>query len=277
MRKIIAFLAVLTLLLSLCACTSESNPTGEAPTTGTTEAPESSEGLPSEPKTEPTTEPSETTEATTEPPVDEDYQLGAVAARTYRDNNGTIWAMSFAEIINTGDSPIYLGEGVFTLKDAQGSSVKTLESVSAYPQIVLPECSGYYYEVTELDLPDTQELSLSAQVSVSRTDIAPDSYNIAEYRLTDSRYGGLELRGTVQNTSGADGELVCIAALLLDPDGQLLGILSTVLPDALRAGEEIDFSTDSNMGGFVLPDALKAADVASTLIYAYPLLDGGVQ
>ena len=92
-------------------------------------------------------------------------------------------------------------------------------------------------------------------------------YDVTETQLRNSPYGGLELTGLVKNTSERNGELVCVAAILLDKDGAPLGILTNILTETLKAGAQVEFSAES----FMLPPELKASQVDELVIYAYPL------
>lgn len=265
MKRLFSLISALCLLLCLCACDS-------APIQNTTST-DSSSTAPSkttaEPSTEPSTEP--TADATTEAPISTApqgvYELGACSVRTYRDENGTIWAMGIAEITNTCNKPLYLNYGAFELRNSADEIVMTADAVAAYPQILLPGESGYYFEVVEPDLPDTETLTLNVTPDVCETEAESIRYTVTDTRLKDSPYGGLELWGKVENTTASNGELVCIAAVLLDAEDKPLGLLTTVLPEQLKAGTASEFNLDS----FMLPAELKTAEVAQTLIFAFPL------
>ena len=261
MKRLLCLISALCLLLCLCACNSAPVPS-ESSTVPSSAAT-------SEATTEATTEPTyaSTTEAPTTTAPQSLYELGACSVRTYRDENGTIWAMGIAEIVNTGDKPLYLDYGSFELRNSADEVVMTADAIAAYPQILLPGESGYYFEVVEPDLPDTEALTLYVTPDVCEAEVECVRYTVTDTRLKNSPYGGLELWGKVENATDSDGELVCIAAVLLDAEDKPLGLLTTILTDQLKAGTASEFTVES----FMLPTELKTSEVAQTLIFAYPL------
>ncbi len=259
MKRFLCLISALCLLFALCACDSASEPTEDSSDPSSSTA---------EPTTEPTTEP--TSEPTTEPSSSAPqsaYEIGMCNAASYRDENGTIWAMGIAEIVNTGDTALFLDYGSFELRDGKDAVVMTAESISAYPQVILPGESGYYFEVVEPDLPETEALTLAVTPDVREAEVDCLRYDVTDTLLRNSPYGGLELLGKVENNTDTDGELVCVAAILLDKEGAPLGLLTTILTETLPKGAKTDFSAAS----FMLPSELTAAQVANLLIFAYPL------
>lgn len=261
MKRLIGIVAALCLLFALTAC--DPDPAPDITDPDVTDAPATSEPT-AEPSTEePTDAPTENSSAAPQEP----YELGDSVATAYRDADGRIWAMGIAEIVNTGDRPLFADYGSFVLLDGEDNPVMTVDSVAAYPQIILPGESAYYFEVVEPDLPDTSALQLAPQPLVSESQRDVIRYEVSDARLTDSLYGGLEINGKVKNTTSADGSLVCIAAVLLDGDGSPLGLIYTILTEPLAANAEVEF----NMESFMLPTDLKSADVAEIQYFAYPL------
>lgn len=260
MKRLLCLLAALALIL--CACDAAPTPT-EAST-----AP-SSTAATSAPTTEPSTEP--TTAPTTEPPTtaapQRDYELGACTVRSYRDENGTIRAMGIAEIVNTSDQPLYLDYGSFALHNDADEVILTADTIAAYPQVLLPGEHGYYFEIVEPDLPETEALTLSVTPEIREASVECIRYIVTDTQLRNSPYGGITLTGKVKNETADDGALVCIAALFFDEDGAPLGAQTVILTEALNAGTQTDFTVDS----FLLPPELKAEQVKDMQIFAYPL------
>lgn len=257
-RLICLILALCLLALSACGTKTPAPTESTAPSFSSTEAT-------TVPTTEPTTE--STTKPTTEPAPQAAYELGQCSASAYRDDSGAIWAMGLAEIVNTGEKPLFLDYGAFDVTDANGNAVLSVSSVAAYPQVILPGERGYYFEVFEPGLPDTQALSLTVTPDIREATVDAVRYEVTETQLRNSPYGGLELTGLVKNTSDQNGELVCIAAILLGKDGAPLGILTNILTETLKAGAQVEFAAES----FMLPPELKASQVDELVICAYPL------
>lgn len=195
MKRLLCLLAVFALLL--CACDA-------APTPPATSA-ETSSAATSAPTTESVPEP--TTASTTEEPAvttaapQNPYELGDCTVRTYRDEDGTIRAMGLAEIINTGDTPLYLDYGVFELRDGAGALVMTADAIAAYPQVLLPDEHGYYFEIVAPDLPDAETLTLHVTPDIRETEVDCVRYTVTDTQLRNSPYGGVALTGKVKNAS----------------------------------------------------------------------------
>lgn len=261
MKRLLCLLAVFALLL--CACDA-------APTPPATSA-ETSSAATSAPTTESVPEP--TTASTTEEPAattaapQNPYELGDCTVRTYRDENGTIRAMGLAEIINTGDTPLYLDYGVFELRDGAGALVMTADAIAAYPQVLLPDEHGYYFEIVAPDLPDTETLTLHVTPDIREAEVDRVRYTVTDTQLRNSPYGGVELTGKVKNETAVDGTLVCIAALFFDENGAPLGVQTVILTETLKADTQTDFTVDS----FLLPPELKAEQIKDLQVFAYPL------
>lgn len=260
MKRLLCLLCALC-LLALSACQPDSPVESSTPS-------ESESSSTSEPST---TLPSESTDDSTEPaPVGANYELGEPKAVTYLDAGGAVWAMGFAEVKNTGDQPLLLGYGEFELASKDGQRLTTIDTVSAFPQVILPGESGYYFEVVETALSAPDELKLLLKPDIQPAEAACIRYEITESRLRDSPYGGVELLGAIQGGENApENAMACVAALLFDANGAFLGLVSTMLIDSPQADAEAVFAAQS----FKLPGELKASDVAETRIYAYPLLE----
>lgn len=265
MKRLLCLFCALCLLFGLCACHSAPTPTESSTASASAPTSESTTQARTEPSTEPTTEAS--TEIPTTAAPQSDFELGACTVETYRDENGTIWAMGIAEIVNKSDTPLYLDYGTFAFRGGDDTLVMTADAIAAYPQVLMPGESGYYFEVVEPDLPDTEPLQLTVTPDIRKAEVESVRYTVTDTQLRNSPYGGLELFGKVENTTDADGELVCIAAVLLDAEGKPIGLLTTILTEKLNAGSTAEFTLES----FMLPSELKASTAAQTLCFAYPL------
>lgn len=257
MKKIIAALCAVALLLCLCACDVAPTPT-EPPTT--------------EPPTTqpPTTEPPTTEPPTTEPPTTlppEPYTVRDSFAWVYPATSGTIWALAFTIVENTGSENLFLDYGVMTLTDDEGETVGTIGSVSAYPQILAPGKVGYYCDVIALDIEKVEHLNVEFSAPIEETQKSAQRYSTSEVELTDSDFGGMILEGIVTNTTETTGDLVCVSAILYDKDKAPAGFICGYLEDPLEPGESAEFSFES----FMLPSYLKWEDISNYKVYAYSL------
>lgn len=256
MKKWICFAAALALLLALAGCVqNEPMPTESGEPTS----------APTEPATElPTTAP---TEATTEAPETVVCAVSGQGGTLFRNDSGEVWLSAWVTVRNDGASPVRLAPMDLTAS-VNGSELKTLAAVSAYPNVIAPGETACYYDEARVDTDSTgtAELHFTLAPEAAAQD-AVVRYEVSNTSLRDSVYGGLTLTGEVKNTSSADSSgMVCVAAVLSDDGGAVIGVLYAYLSDPLPAGESVGFTLDS----FMLPDDITAASVADLQTFAYP-------
>ncbi len=258
-RSILILLACVLALL--CACAAKPEPT---------EPQGSSSAAPSEPSSEPvpSTEESSSAPSKTEPPT-ASFKVTDQRLNVYRNRAEEFWGQVIAAVQNTGDAPIYLQNCTFHITDAEGKSLASDTTVSAYPQIVAPGETGYYYTETYLETEVAEGLTLefTPQVSVSAQQAV--AYTVENPDLQDSRYGGMELRVTLSNSTAQDTRHYCVAVLLFDAEGSLLGQFYDVPSVKVPAGG----SAVLELSSYMLPDTVTKAEIADYRILAYELQD----
>lgn len=258
-RSILILLACVLALL--CACTAKPEPT---------EPQGSSSAAPSEPSSEPvpSTEESSSAPSKTEPPT-ASFKVTDQRLNVYRNRAEEFWGQVITAVQNTGDAPIYLQDSTFHITDAERKSLASDTTVSAYPQIVAPGETGYYYAETYLETESAEGLTLefTPQVSVSAQQAV--TYTVENPDLQDSRYGGMELRVTLSNSTAQDTRHYCVAVLLFDAEGKLLGQFYDVPSVKVPAGG----SAVLELSSYMLPDTVTKAEIADYRILAYELQD----
>lgn len=258
-RSILILLACVLALL--CACAAKPEPT---------EPQGSSSAAPSEPSSEPvpSTEESSSAPSKTEPPT-ASFKVTDQRLNVYRNRAEEFWGQVISAVQNTGDAPIYLQDSTFHITDAEGKSLASDTTVSAYPQIVAPGETGYYYAETYLETESAEGLTLefTPQVSVSAQQAV--TYTVENPDLQDSRYGGMELRVTLSNSAAQDTRHYCVAVLLFDAEGKLLGQFYDVPSVKVPAGG----SAVLELSSYMLPDTVTKAEIADYRILAYELQD----
>ena len=259
MKRIV--LPALAALVLLCACTQAPEPTQPV-----TEAPSSQTAGTQQSGTEESAESSEPSEAPTQ--AEPRFELTDRRLNVYRNRAEELWAQVIAEVKNTGDVPIVLEDAPMRVCDAEGNSLAADATVEAFPQIVLPGETGYYYVETYLEAENAEGLTLELEPKAA---VAEETarYEVVQASLADSRYGGMELLAEVCNSTQETAKHFCIAALLLDADGHLLGMLSDVPFRTISAGATGTFELSS----YMLPESLTTADVAETRVLAYELTE----
>ena len=258
-RSILILLACVLALL--CACAAKPEPT---------EPQGSSSAAPSEPSSEPvpSTEESSSAPSKTEPPT-ASFKVTDQRLNVYRNRAEEFWGQVIAVVQNTGDAPIYLQNSTFHITDAEGKSLASDTTVSAYPQIVAPGETGYYYAETYLETESAEGLMLefTPQVSVSAQQAV--AYTVENPDLQDSRYDGMDLRVTLSNSTAQDTRHYCVAVLLFDAEGKLLGQFYDVPSVKVPAGG----SAVLELSSYMLPDTVTKAEIADYRILAYELQD----
>ena len=258
-RSVLLLLAcVLTLL---CACAAKPEPT---------EPQESSSAAPSESSTEPAPSTEESGSASSETePATASFEVTDRRLNVYRNRAEEFWGQVITAVQNTGDAPIYLQDSTFRITDAEEKSLASDTTVSAYPQIVAPGETGYYYAETYLETESAEGLMLefTPQVSVSAQQAV--AYTVENPDLQDSRYGGMELRVTLSNSTAQDTRHYCVAVLLFDAEGKLLGQFYDVPSVKVPAGG----SAVLELSSYMLPDTVTKAEIADYRILAYELQD----
>ena len=258
-RSILILLACVLALL--CACAAKPEPT---------EPQGSSSAAPSEPSSEPAPSTEESGSASSETePATASFEVTDRRLNVYRNRAEEFWGQVITAVQNTGDAPIYLQDSTFHITDAEGKSLASDTTVSAYPQIVAPGETGCYYAETYLETESAEGLTLefTPQVSVSAQQAV--AYTVENPDLQDSRYGGMELRVTLSNSTAQDTRHYCVAVLLFDAEGKLLGQFYDVPSVKVPAGG----SAVLELSSYMLPDTVTKAEIADYRILAYELQD----
>ena len=138
--------------------------------------------------------------------------------------------------------------------------------VSAYPEVIKPGETGYYYEETTLDVGGDASLSVLPHVKVDKAKVECKRFEISDLELKDEQYGGVALTGRVENTSSEAESMVYITAFLYDANNEVIASMFTILTDELAAGDKIGFSAKS----FSAPKSVTADAVDHYEVYAYP-------
>lgn len=253
MKRLFSLLTVLVLLL-LCACGNNTQPTEPPVTDAPTDITDSTDGSANTSETEVPTEAAE--------PLSE---VRYSSARIYRDDTGEVWVQAIIEIRNIGDDMLYCGDATVDIT-ADGKTSVQLRSVRAYPQIIAPGESAYYYEEALVDTDYSGEVSVVLEYAEVPATVPRVSYRV-EGALSDSVYGGVKLSGTVENTSDSTADMVCVGAVLFDDRGTPIGLVYDYLTEPLKVGATTEYAFESD----TLPSEITAQSVADTKIFAFPL------
>lgn len=203
---------------------------------------------------------SENAEKSSEPK----YEVGEGIITTWTNSIGSTWIRVAIPVTNTGDVNLYLSSGSIDIENSSGSLEDTLKLVSAYPQILRPGETAYYFDETSYDGQETTDLKAIPHVDVKKAKVDCIRYSVSDIQIKDTDYFGAKVSGRVENTTDTEDSMIYIVANLFDANGVLIGQQFTILSESLAPGEKIGFETSS------LSDNISADQVASYEIFAYP-------
>ena len=195
------------------------------------------------------------------------YEISYSNAKVWTNSIGTSWVQTIVEITNTGTTNLYLDSGSYDLEDSSGALVASRSYVSTYPSVIAPGEKGIMYEETTLDdYSGDRNLTVIARPSVEEANVDLIRYNITDVSVSDDDFFGVNVLGRVENTTDEAATLVYVVAIFYDANNIPIGSAFTILPDELAVGSKVGFE----FGGFSLPDDFTAANIANTVLYAYP-------
>ncbi len=193
-----------------------------------------------------------------------EYALGDAVVSVTTDSIGSKYVQVYFSVKNTGKVNLYLGSGSADIENSEGSLEDTVSSISAYPDILKPGETGYYFERTLYDGTATTGLKAIAHVDIEKASADCIRYKVSDISIKDEQYLGAKVIGRVENTTDEEGSMVEVAALLFDTNGGLIGVEFTYLDGSFAAGDKKSFECSS------LNTSLKASDVSKYEVYAYP-------
>lgn len=250
MKKHLSLILIFALLLiCLAACSEEKAET----TVPVPETEETTTAAPSESDEEMTEE--STSETTVEPTQDEDYTIAYASVTTHEDGQGNTWLNVMVGYTNDSDKPLLLDYCDISV-DADGEAFLTLTDVAAFPSVIAPGETGYYFEQVCVDVPDGAILGLIFEPAISPCEERA-YFPVSDVLVLDAAFG-IEVSGTVEVPAGTSG-LVEICAVLFDANGQPV----TVLYDYVDAAE-----TAFILSGDRLPEGMTAEDFSDCVVYA---------
>ena len=269
MKKALALILALILLLSAAACGSTS--AAQETTAGGTETTAGG--------TETAAPAAETAASGAEAPASGDseaasstvsYEISYQSVKAWTNSFGTNKVQIIVEITNTGSAPIYLSSGAYDLEDASGTLLASESMLAFYPHVLAAGEKGYIYEAETLDADADTELVLSPAVEAVAATVDLIRCPVTDIALSDDENGNIKVTGNIENTSGEDGSSVYIALVMYDADDLPIGLVYTSLTSDIIN----EFNSGAPMGfemtSWSLPEGVTAASVASYTVYAYP-------
>lgn len=193
-----------------------------------------------------------------------EYENGEPVVSVTTDSIGSKYVQVSWSVTNTGSVNLYLSSGSADIESGDGTLEDTVEGISAYPAVLKPGETGYYFERTLYDGSATSGLKAVPHADVEKASVDCIRYAVSDVSIKDEQYFGAKVIGRVENTTEEDGSLVEVAALLFGTKGDLIGVEFTYVDGDLVAGDKKGFQCSS------LRTDLKASDIAEYQVYAYP-------
>ncbi len=178
---------------------------------------------------------------------------------------GTKYMMGAVTVKNTGTTNLYLSSGTFDIEDASGALIDSNRYISASPQVIAPGETAVYFEEMMFDKGSADgvyHIVPTIQAEEAKVDLI--RCPVTDVSFTDSYFGGVEVVGRVENTTGQEQSMLNVDVVLYDAAGNVLSVMSTYTSN-VAPGAKIGFNTSS-----IFQRNLKAADIASYAVYAYP-------
>ncbi len=210
------------------------------------------------------TEPATGTNEKASEAAEAEYTIGDTVASVSTDSIGSKYIQVYFTVKNTGKVNLFLESGSADIENSSGSLEDTVDMISAYPNVIKPGETGYYYERTLYDGDATSGLKAIAHPDVEKASVDCIRYSVSDVSVKDEQYSGAKVIGRVENTTDEKSETVEVAAILFDKNNKLIGVEYTYLDDGLAAGDKRAFECSP------LRTDLKASNIATYKVYAYP-------
>ena len=185
--------------------------------------------------------------------------------KTWVNSIGTPWAQAIIAITNTADYNLYLSSfsSSLDLETASGSLFATQNSVNAYPQVIAPGETGYYYEEFILNSLPEGELNPNWHLTIEPATVEQIRFPVSDVTLSADSCGYIKAIGRVENTTEEEQSLVFISVMLFDAENKPIGHMATFVDLAPKDKKGFECSALS------LPDDISLDDVASYAVVAY--------
>ena len=171
------------------------------------------------------------------------------------------------EIENTSSGNLYLGNATFDIYDLSGKIVASETLISSDPDVIAPGEKGYFYSNGGyLDDVPMGQYTMIPTIKVKKSTLQAKRYPVANTSIKESRYGNVNIVGTVTNDTAKDESLLWLAFVLYDQSGYPIGVYGTNLLD-FDAGKTIGFEGN----GTFLPDYVTFNRVSSYEVIASPI------
>ena len=189
---------------------------------------------------------------------------GHVSFTVEKNSLGGVDLHAIVEVKNTGTTDLYLDESTFYFCDEEGVILKEDNYAEAYPKIISPGNSGYYYADTTLENVDSVEefrLTCNMNIYTSRSVIAYlETYDT---KFTEESFGGVEASVKVKNPIAQEIKPT-VVVVLFDKDKKPIDVMTkTYETIPANATKRIELSN------WYQPEGITLDDVAYYKVFSY--------
>ena len=184
-------------------------------------------------------------------------EKGYVSFTVEENSIGGIDLHAIVEIKNTGTTNLYLDESTFYFCDQEEVILKEDNYVKAYPQIISPGNSGYYYADTTLEnVEDVENFWLMWDLNIYTNRSAIAYLETYDAKFTEESFSGVEASVKVKNPT--DQEIKpTVVVVLLDKDHNPLDVMTkTYETIPANSTKRIELSNWYQPEGIVMEDVV---------------------
>lgn len=205
-----------------------------------------------------------TQEKETAPQKVVDYSVNQEFFNDYVNSIGTHVGSAFVEIVNTGNTPLYLNDAQFDIEDNDGHLLTTATMVSSCPDAIFPGESGYFYsdyiDLSEIDDSNGLKFAPHYKIEEARNEII--DYEVSDLSIREDSMWKCKVSGRLTNTRDEEINIIYLNVVFYDADHNVLGISGTNVTD-VQPGDTVSFEIP---GDFFYDDA-NYSDIAEYTVY----------
>lgn len=194
----------------------------------------------------------------------ENYTVGEASVSYWSDSIGSFWVRVAVPVTNNSEDNFCLSSATMDIEDSEGNLVANMSLVSAYPDVIGPGETAWYYETSTVDTEPASALTAVPHFEVKKVKNSRIDLEVSDTSLSDF-YGDIRVLGKVKNTNEVETDLVEIAAFFYDAEGNLVGQAFTYTDGSLAPGETISFEAMT----MSLPSSVNVSTVADYKVIAY--------
>ncbi len=188
------------------------------------------------------------------------YEIGKSDISFYQSSINTTWMRIAVPVKNTGKINIYLPSADMDLETESGSLVDTVSLVSAYPTIIKPGETGWYFETRTYD----GDTGVKVVPNIKPVKAKADCVRLAvsDVSIKDEDFLGAAALGRITNSTDITLTGAHVTVNLFDGSGKMIGRLTEYVTDELAPGASKSFKATSL-------SSVKASEIAEYEIYAF--------